>query len=86
MNLYLTKNLTDKLKTDLSHKPPAEIDALYSWMANYVQWNGQRFVVFMAVWFALDDLSDDIEVSVLANNYLHSAAKDDERNYRRPNP
>jgi len=37
-----------------------------------------------AVWFALRDLTDDIELSVWANNYLHGAPDDAERNYTTP--
>ena len=45
MNLYLTKKLNDKLKIEL--KPEQPIDGLYKWRANYIQEQGQRFVVFM---------------------------------------
>ena len=154
MNLYITKKLTEKLKTTLETPPPA--DELYTWRANYVQGHGQRFVVFMndasrftivineakvaklkklpelfiqvlqdtmlalsispevvehyiselgeikyaknscrkgtarlnkcadAVWYALRDLTDDVELSVQANNYMHSAPDGSDENYSTP--
>jgi hypothetical protein len=45
MTIHLTQKLADKLK--LAPEPQTEVDALYSWRANYIQEHGYRFVVFM---------------------------------------